>query len=55
METVSEVTRSKAVPESKKELVRKIAEKIKESKAVLIASIKSLPASKFQIIKKKLR
>src|SRR3989344_6080127 len=55
MKTASEVTRAKSVPENKKELVKSIAEKIKESKTVLIASIKGLPASKFQIIKKKLR
>jgi large subunit ribosomal protein L10 len=47
--------RSKPVPEFKKKLVDKIAEKIKSSRTILIASTKSLPASKFQLIKKKLR
>jgi len=51
----AELERVKAIPDYKKELVKLIAEKIKNSKTVLIASIKGLPASKFQIIKKKLR
>jgi len=47
--------REKPIPEEKKKLVEYIAEKIKTSKTVLIASIKGLPASQFQKIKKSLR
>jgi large subunit ribosomal protein L10 len=43
------------VPESKKKLVQELSKKIKESNTVLIASIKSLPTSQYQQIKKKLR
>ncbi len=40
---------------SKKKLVEALAEKIRNSKTVLIASIKGLPSAQFQEIKKKLR
>jgi large subunit ribosomal protein L10 len=43
------------IPDYKKDLVKEIAEKIKNSKTVLIASTKGLPASQFQKIKKSLR
>jgi large subunit ribosomal protein L10 len=43
------------IPQYKKDLVAKIAEKIKKSNTVLIASTKGLPASQFQKIKKSLR
>lgn len=43
------------VPEYKKKLVNEIAEKINGSRSVLIASIKGLPASQFQQIRKSLR
>ena len=49
------VSRERDVPEFKKELVVQLAEKIKSSSTVLIASTKGLPASQFQKIKKKLR
>lgn len=48
------VTQSKAL-EEKKKLVVELASKIKESKTVLIASIKNLPSSQFHKIKKDLR
>ena len=54
-EATSEIDRIKTIPDYKKEIVKKIEEKIKSSTTVLIASIKGLPASKFQLIKKKLR
>lgn len=47
--------RIKSVPEFKKEAVKKLSEKMKGSKTVLLASIKGLPASQFQQIKSKLR
>jgi len=47
--------REKPIPDYKKDLVVKIAEKIKSSRTVLVASTKGLPASQFQMIKKKLR
>ena len=53
--TESEVSKIKTIPDYKREMVKNIEEKIKTSTTVLIASIKSLPASKFQLIKKKLR
>jgi len=43
------------IPEYKKKQVKEIAEKIKSSNTVLIASTKGLPASQFQKIKKSLR
>jgi large subunit ribosomal protein L10 len=53
--TEKKVEREKPIPEYKIESVDKIAERLKNSKTVFIASIKSLPASKFQKIKKNLR
>ncbi len=44
-----------SVPEIKKESVKMLSEKMKNSKTVLLASIKGLPASQFQQIKAKLR
>jgi ribosomal protein L10 len=43
------------VPEGKKKVVEELSELIKNSKTILIASIKGLPASQFQEIGKKLR
>ena len=45
----------KTVPEYKKELVKKIAEKMKKSRTILVASTKGLPSSQFHKIKKSLR
>lgn len=47
--------RIKPIPKYKTESVKSIAEKMKNSKTVLIASTKGLPASQFQSIKSKLR
>ncbi|MBU0907260.1 MAG: 50S ribosomal protein L10 [Nanoarchaeota archaeon] len=55
MAAKKETTREKPVPESKIKSVEKIAKMMKESKTVFIASIKGLPASKYQKIKKNLR
>lgn len=52
---MTEKTRIKPIPEFKKTLVAKLAEKIKNSPTVLLASTRGLPASQFQAIKKKLR
>lgn len=52
--THKEGTREKPIPESKIKSVEKIAGKIKGSKTVFVASIKGLPASKYQKIKKSL-
>lgn len=46
--------REKPIPESKIKSVEKIAEKIKNSRTVFVASIRGLPASKYQKIKKNL-
>jgi large subunit ribosomal protein L10 len=43
------------VPENKKQLVKELAEKIRSSKTILLASTKGLPSSQFQKIKKGLR
>jgi len=51
----TEIHRDKPIPEEKKELVEKLAEKIKNSKSVLVVSTKGLPSSQFQEIKKSLR
>jgi large subunit ribosomal protein L10 len=53
--TKEKVTREKPVPEGKIKLVDELAEKIRKTKTVFVASIKGLPASKFQKIKKNLR
>lgn len=47
--------REKAVPESKKQLVKEIVQNIKNSKSVIIASTRKLPSSQFHSIKKSLR
>ncbi|MFH1802169.1 MAG: 50S ribosomal protein L10 [archaeon] len=49
-----EETREKPIPEYKLKSVDRIAGKLKTSKTVFIASIKGLPTSKFQKIKKNL-
>jgi ribosomal protein L10 len=46
--------REKPIPEGKIKLVEDLANKMKSSKTVFVASIKGLPASQFQKIKKKL-
>jgi len=51
----NKTARKKEIPEYKKKLVERIAEKIKNSKTILIASMKGLPASQFQKISKSLR
>jgi large subunit ribosomal protein L10 len=51
----AEVERIKEIPEYKLELVKELANKIKSSKTVLIASTKGLPSSQFHSIKKKMR
>ncbi len=43
------------IPEFKKKIVKELEGKLKTSKTVLVASIKGLPASQFQKIKKSLR
>lgn len=43
------------VPEYKKKIVEDLSKKISDSRTVLVASIKGLPGSQFQLIKKKLR
>jgi large subunit ribosomal protein L10 len=43
------------IPEKKKQAVKELAELIKNSKTILLASIKNIPASKYQDISKKLR
>lgn len=43
------------IPEYKKKIVEDLTQRFKESKTVLIASIKGLPDSQFQLVKKKLR
>jgi large subunit ribosomal protein L10 len=48
-------TRASPVPEYKKKSVAALAEKMRKSKTVLIASTKGLPSSQFQKIKKDLR
>jgi large subunit ribosomal protein L10 len=45
----------RVVSESKKKLVKELAEKMKKAKTILVASIKGLPSSQFHAIKKKLR
>ncbi len=47
--------RMKDIPEYKIKMVSNLANKIKKSKTVLVASIKSLPSSQFHEIKKNLR
>jgi len=54
---VSEVEfkREKDIPEQKLVFVKKVVDKIKSSKTLLIASTRKLPSSQFHDIKKKLR
>ena len=47
--------RDSPIPETKKETVANLVEKIKKSKTILLASTKGLPASQFQKISKSLR
>lgn len=47
--------KSNVVPESKKKTVSELTKLVKESKTILVASIKNLPAAEFQEIGKKLR
>lgn len=54
-ETKKTKTREKKIPEYKVKLVSELAEAMKKSKTILIASTKSLPSSQFHDIKKKLR
>ncbi|PIN92821.1 50S ribosomal protein L10 [Candidatus Pacearchaeota archaeon CG10_big_fil_rev_8_21_14_0_10_31_24] len=50
-----EFKREKDIPEHKVEFVKRVADKIKRSKTLLIASTNKLPSSQFHDIKKKLR
>lgn len=52
---MAEKAREKEVPEYKITLVKELADAMKKSKTVLIASTKGLPSSQFHEIKKKLR
>lgn len=45
----------RTIPEYKRKLVSELVEKMKSNKTILVASIKSLPTSQFQKIKKNLR
>jgi len=47
--------REKEIPEAKLRTVKELADKIKKSKTVLVASTKGLPSSQFHEIKKNLR
>lgn len=47
--------RAKQIPEEKKKSVKELAEAMKNSKTVLIASMKGLPGGQFNSIKKKFR
>ncbi|OIO80722.1 50S ribosomal protein L10 [Candidatus Pacearchaeota archaeon CG1_02_32_132] len=55
MKAEQKYVRDKNVPEGKVTLVKELAEKFKNSKTVLIASMKGLPGSQFNEIKKKFR
>ncbi len=50
-----EKTEKKEIPEYKTNLVRELADKMKKSRTILIASTKSLPSSQFHEIKKNIR
>ena len=52
---MGEKVRIKPIPEYKKKIVDDLADKMKSSKTVLIASTKGLPSGQFHEIKKKLR
>lgn len=47
--------RAKQIPQGKKKAVKELAEAMKKSKTVLIASMKGLPGGQFNLIKKKFR
>jgi len=47
--------REKEIPKAKLKLVEEIVEKMKNSKAIMLVSIKNLPAKQLQIINKKLK
>jgi len=51
----TKIPREKAIPEEKISTVKELAEKIKSSKTILIASTKGLPGGQFHKIKKQLR
>ncbi len=44
-----------SIPESKKKIVKELEKLIQDSKTILVSSIKNIPASQFQEIKKSLR
>ena len=48
-------TRTKDIPEKKKKIVLELVKLMKESKAVMLASMRGLPGSQFHKIKKQLR
>ncbi len=48
-------TREKKIPESKVKIIREISKLLKDNCTIMIASVKSLPSSQFQEIRKKLR
>src|SRR3989344_380284 len=52
---VTNKKREKEIPQFKIKLVAELADKIKKSKTVLIASTRGLPSSQFHEIKKRLR
>ena len=47
--------REKSIPEKKLNIIKELAELMKGNRSLTIASIKNLPSSQFQAIKKKLR
>ena len=49
------VVREKAIPKKKLEAVEELTNLIKESRSIVIVSVKDLPSSQYQQIKKKLR
>ncbi len=51
----SKVFREKEIPKYKKKSVTKFSELLKESRCVIIVSLKNLPAKQLQLISKKLR
>ncbi len=55
MKEKNEKVREKEVPEKKKKEVEELADLIKKNNSIVIVSIKNLPTSQFQLIKKKLK
>lgn len=55
MKASENYVREKPIPENKRELVEELAQKIKGCKTLLIASMKGLPGSQFNEIKKQMR